>query len=54
MAAAKKVREEEEERERKESKYEHAQEVFGRKEILYQNSVLQKSSLEKVEMILSN
>lgn len=54
VAAAKKAKEEEEERLRKESKYEHAQEVFGRKEILYQNSVLQKSALEKVEMILSN
>ncbi|OMJ75197.1 hypothetical protein SteCoe_25709 [Stentor coeruleus] len=54
VAAAKRAREEEEERLKKESKFEYSQEVFGRKEILYKNSLLQKSALEKVEMILSN
>ncbi|OMJ68823.1 hypothetical protein SteCoe_33617 [Stentor coeruleus] len=54
LAAAKRMKEEEQARLKKEIQFEQAQEMFGRRELIFQNSLGQKSCLEKVGMLLSN
>jgi hypothetical protein len=54
LAAAKRIKEEENARLKKEAQFEQAQEMFGRRELIFQNSLCQKSCLDKVGMLLSN
>ena len=54
VEVAKRAQEEEEIRIKKEQEFENASKLAGNREILYQNSEFQKSSLEKTAFILPN
>ena len=54
IAVAKKLQEEESLRIKKEMEFDYAQEIIGQRELLYQQSVFQKSSLDKAGSIILN
>ena len=54
VVAAKKMQDEESIRLKKELEFEQAQEILGLRDLTYQNSIYQKTSLEKAGVIFSN